>query len=74
MAILVVVYEVLCAIFVTFRAWQAMRIRNGAKLDRNQLEYLILQQGSSPVLLRFHTNEHFLLQEFFTFGIYVSFL
>jgi len=46
MDILVVVYEALSAAFVIFRAWQAMRIRNsGMKLDRNQLEYLLLQEG-----------------------------
>ena len=49
-AILVVIYEVFSAAFVILRAWQAMRIRNDIKFNTNQLERLLLQQGSCKLL------------------------
>ncbi|KAF4616561.1 hypothetical protein D9613_008738 [Agrocybe pediades] len=45
MAILVVVYEVLSAGFVTSRAFQALKIRKDIKTHAKRLDFLILQQG-----------------------------
>jgi len=69
MDILVVVYEVIGAAFITFRAWHAMRIRNGT----NKLEYLLLQEGSyySSSLPSFSFT--ILLQEFYISGIFAPF-
>uniref|UniRef100_A0A8H8CR32 Uncharacterized protein n=1 Tax=Psilocybe cubensis TaxID=181762 RepID=A0A8H8CR32_PSICU len=45
MAISVVVYEVLAAIFTVFRGWQALRIRVDITSGKDRLEYLVVQQG-----------------------------
>ncbi|PPQ78821.1 hypothetical protein CVT25_010690 [Psilocybe cyanescens] len=45
MAISIVVYEVLAAIFTTFRGWQALRIRVDLTSGMNRLQYLVVQQG-----------------------------
>lgn len=45
MAISIVVYEVLAAIFTVFRGWQALRIRVDITSGMNRLQYLVVQQG-----------------------------
>ncbi|PPQ68483.1 hypothetical protein CVT25_008409 [Psilocybe cyanescens] len=52
MAIAVVVYELLAAIFTTFRGWQALRIRVDLKSGVNRLEYLVVQQGKDSLFLK----------------------